>query len=200
MSASGCQSHSQGSLVRSVAVHVLLVTEIPGVRANPLRSHGKHGTEPVLGHHRSGATVCEGSSNEAQEPATAHVASRSRGGSCILAAGVLWSLSGVITKSLPLDPLTIAFYRGLFAGLALLPLVPPRRWVFRPVMIPLGLVFGAMTACYLGAVKMTTAANAIYLTVHGHLLGRSAGTCSSWASGPIDARRWGLRWRCWGSP
>ena len=81
----------------------------------------------------------------------------------ILAAGVLWSLSGVITKSLPLDPLTIALYRGLFAGLALLPLVPPRRWVFRPVMIPLGLVFGAMTACYLGAVKMTTAANAIYL-------------------------------------
>jgi drug/metabolite transporter, DME family len=92
-----------------------------------------------------------------------HVASRSRGRLCILTAGVLWSLSGVITKSLPLEPLTIAFYRGLFAGLALLPLVPPRRWVFRPVMIPLGLVFGAMTACYLGAVKTTTAANAIFL-------------------------------------
>jgi drug/metabolite transporter (DMT)-like permease len=72
-------------------------------------------------------------------------------------------LSGVVTKSLPLDPLTIALYRGVFAGLALLPLVPRRRWVFRPMMIPLGLVFGAMTACYLGAVKTTTAANAIYL-------------------------------------
>jgi drug/metabolite transporter (DMT)-like permease len=72
-------------------------------------------------------------------------------------------LSGVVTKSLPLDPRTIALYRGLFAGLALLPLVPPRRWVFRPVMIPLGFVFGAMTASYLGAVKTTTAANAIYL-------------------------------------
>ena len=81
----------------------------------------------------------------------------------ILAAGVLWSLSGVVTKSLPLDPLSIAFYRGVFAGLALLPLVPPRRWIIRPAMIPLGLVFGAMTACYLGAVKTTTAANAIYL-------------------------------------
>jgi drug/metabolite transporter (DMT)-like permease len=76
---------------------------------------------------------------------------------------VLWSLSGVITKSLPLEPLTIALYRGLFAGLALLPLVPGRKWVFRPVMIPLGLVFGAMTACYLAAVKTTTAANAIFL-------------------------------------
>ena len=30
-------------------------------------------------------------------------------------------------------------------------------------MIPLGLIFGAMTGCYIGAVKSTTAANAIYL-------------------------------------
>jgi drug/metabolite transporter, DME family len=86
-----------------------------------------------------------------------------RGRWYVLAAGVFWSLSGVVTKSLPLDPLTIALYRGLFAGLALLPLVSPRKWVFRPVMIPLGLIFGAMTGCYLGAVKTTTAANAIYL-------------------------------------
>jgi len=89
--------------------------------------------------------------------------SSGRGRGYVLAAGVFWSLSGVITKSLPPDPLTIAFYRGLFAGLALLPFVPPGRWVFRPVMIPLGLVFGAMTGLYLGAVKITTAANAIYL-------------------------------------
>ncbi len=81
----------------------------------------------------------------------------------MLGAGVFWSLSGVLTKSLPLDPLTIALFRGLFAGLALAPFVPHRHWVFRPVMIPLGLVFGAMTGAYLGAVKMTTAANAIYL-------------------------------------
>jgi drug/metabolite transporter, DME family len=101
--------------------------------------------------------------NEAASTAVDQLPSRSRGRLLILAAGVLWSLSGVVTKSLPLDPLTIAFYRGVFAGLALLPLVPPRRWVFRPVMIPLGLVFGMMTACYLGAVKTTTAANAIYL-------------------------------------
>jgi len=86
-----------------------------------------------------------------------------RGRCYMLGAGVLWSLSGVLTKSLPLDPLTIALFRGLFAGLALLPFVPARHRVFRPVMIPLGLIFGAMTAAYLGAVKMTTAANAIYL-------------------------------------
>lgn len=86
-----------------------------------------------------------------------------RGRWYVLGAGVFWSLSGVLTKSLPLDPLTIALFRGLFAGLALAPFVPHRHWVFRPVMIPLGLVFGAMTRAYLGAVKITTAANAIYL-------------------------------------
>ncbi|MDR3633453.1 MAG: EamA family transporter [Isosphaeraceae bacterium] len=82
---------------------------------------------------------------------------------CVLAAAVLWSLSGVITKWLPLDSLTIAFYRGLFAGLVFLPFVPRRHWQFRWGLVPLGLIFGAMTGAYLGSVKLTTAANAIYL-------------------------------------
>jgi drug/metabolite transporter (DMT)-like permease len=81
----------------------------------------------------------------------------------VLAAAVLWSTSGVISKSLELDSLTIAFYRGLFAGLTLLPFVPRRSWVFRPALLPLGVAFGAMVACFLGAVKITTAANAIFL-------------------------------------
>ncbi len=76
---------------------------------------------------------------------------------------MLWSLSGVVTKAIALDGLTIAFYRGLFAGLALVPFVPRSRWAFRPAMIPLGLSFGAMTGLYLAAVKATTAANAIFL-------------------------------------
>ena len=82
---------------------------------------------------------------------------------CVLMAAVLWSTGGVISKSLELDSLTIAFYRGLFAGLALLPFVPRPRWAFRPVLIPLGVVFGAMVAFFLGAVKTTTSANAIFL-------------------------------------
>jgi drug/metabolite transporter (DMT)-like permease len=81
----------------------------------------------------------------------------------VLAAAVLWSTSGVISKRLELDSLTIAFYRGLFAGLALLPLIPRRRWLLRPALLPLGGAFGAMVGCFLGAVKTTTAANAILL-------------------------------------
>lgn len=86
-----------------------------------------------------------------------------RGRRYVLAAAVLWSTSGVISKSLELDSLTIAFYRGLFAGLALLPLIPRRNWQFRWGLVPLGLIFGAMTGVYLGSVKLTTAANAIFL-------------------------------------
>ena len=89
--------------------------------------------------------------------------STARGRRFVLAAAVLWSLSGAITKSLALDPLTIAFYRGLFAGLALLPFVPRDHRVFRPAMLPLGLIFGAMTGLFLASMKLTTAANTIFL-------------------------------------
>lgn len=89
--------------------------------------------------------------------------STARGRRDVLAAAVLWSLSGAITKSLALDPLTIAFYRGLFAGLAIFPFVPRENRVFRPAMLPLGLVFGAMTGLFLASMKLTTAANTIYL-------------------------------------
>jgi drug/metabolite transporter (DMT)-like permease len=91
------------------------------------------------------------------------VESTARGRRYVLAAAVLWSLSGAITKSIALDGLTIAFYRGLFAGLVLVPLVPRSRRVFRPAMIPLGLVFGAMSGLFLAAMKATSAANAIFL-------------------------------------
>lgn len=86
-----------------------------------------------------------------------------RGRAFIVAAAVLWSLSGVLTKSLALDPPAIAFYRSLFAGLALVPFVPRERRVVLPGMLLLGLTFGAMTGLYIAAIKATTAANAIIL-------------------------------------
>lgn len=89
--------------------------------------------------------------------------SLARGRRLVLLAGILWSFSGVVTKSIDLDSLTIAFYRSLFAGIALLPFISRNRISFRPIMLPLGIGFGMMTGLYLGSVKMTTAANAIYL-------------------------------------
>jgi drug/metabolite transporter, DME family len=98
------------------------------------------------------------------EPPDSHTRSASFGRRCILTAAVLWSLSGVMTKALGgLDGTTIAFYRGLFAGLVLLPLVPRSRWEFQPAMIPLAIIFGGMTGLYITSITQTTAANAIFL-------------------------------------
>ncbi len=89
---------------------------------------------------------------------------RAFGRRCILAAAVLWSLSGVFTKSLAgLDAGTIAFFRGLFAGLALLPLVRRANMQLRAPMIPLVITFAAMTGLFIAAMKATTAANTIFL-------------------------------------
>ncbi|MEW4570518.1 EamA family transporter [Tautonia sp. JC769] len=97
-------------------------------------------------------------------PQSSSRSDRAFGRRCILAAAVLWSLSGVFTKSLTgLDGGTIAVYRGLFAGLALLPLVRPAKMRFQKPMIPLVVTFAAMTGLFLGAMKATTAANTIFL-------------------------------------
>lgn len=89
--------------------------------------------------------------------------SSAQGRRLVLAAAVFWSLSGVVTKGLALDSGSIAFYRSLVAGLALLAFVPRARWQFRPGMIPLVVAFAAMIGLYIAAMKATTAANTIFL-------------------------------------
>ena len=89
--------------------------------------------------------------------------SANRGRLLIVAAAVFWSLSGVFAKAIDLGGAPLAFWRSLFGGLALLPFVPARHRAFRPAMLPLGLAFAATMGLYLGSVKATTAANAIFL-------------------------------------
>jgi drug/metabolite transporter (DMT)-like permease len=62
-----------------------------------------------------------------------------------------------------LDPLQIAFFRGLFAGVALVPLVRLRDMRFRPAMLGMVACFGAMSGLYLSALGLGQAANAILL-------------------------------------
>src|SRR5207249_102153 len=81
----------------------------------------------------------------------------------IVAAAVLWSVGGLFAKAptfqdWPPDvrgPM-LAFWRALFAGLLLLPLVRRPRW--RPQLVPMGLCFAAMNLTYLTAMTLTTAA------------------------------------------
>ena len=55
-----------------------------------------------------------------------------RGRRLVLAAAVLFSVAGVVDEAARPPAASIAVYRSLFAGLALLAVVSPRRWAFRP--------------------------------------------------------------------
>lgn len=86
----------------------------------------------------------------------------------VVAAAVLWSTAGLFAKSpyfadwpLELRGPLLAFWRALFAGLALAPFVRRPRW--RWELIPMTLAFAAMNYAYLTAMTLTTEANAIWL-------------------------------------
>lgn len=80
----------------------------------------------------------------------------------VLLAGVLWSLAGVFIKSLDLHPLTIVFYRSLFAGLFFSLSVKKAWTVSLPLVVSVASYSSAVSA-FVWANKLTTAANAIIL-------------------------------------
>ncbi|HEX2928674.1 MAG TPA: EamA family transporter [Candidatus Binatia bacterium] len=81
----------------------------------------------------------------------------------ILSAAVLWSLAGVFIKFLDVHPLTIVFYRSLFASLVFVPFLRSKNWrLSGPVVISV-LSYTAAISAFVSANKLTTAANAIVL-------------------------------------
>jgi drug/metabolite transporter (DMT)-like permease len=86
-----------------------------------------------------------------------------RGRWLILAAAFLWSLAGVFIKFLDLPPLTIVFYRSLFASLVFLPLVRPSQLRINSAVVLSVLSYTAAISAFVAANKLTTAANAIVL-------------------------------------
>jgi drug/metabolite transporter (DMT)-like permease len=97
-----------------------------------------------------------------------------RGRLLVVLAALLWSLSGGFTKILtqqstfhigdsPVPGLAIAFYRALFAGVALLPLVRRADVSFRPLMLGMAACFAVMNALFVLAMALGSAANAILL-------------------------------------
>jgi drug/metabolite transporter (DMT)-like permease len=96
----------------------------------------------------------------------------------IALAALLWSTSGAFTKVLTRDtalglntpeiePLPIAFYRALFAGLVLLPALRRGDLSFRPLMLAMVGCFALMNATFVSALALGTAANAILLQYTG---------------------------------
>jgi drug/metabolite transporter (DMT)-like permease len=86
-----------------------------------------------------------------------------RGRCLILGAAVLWSLAGIFIKFLDLHPLTIVFYRSLFASLAFAPFLRPRQFRFDSAIAVSALSYTAAISAFVAANKLTTAANAIVL-------------------------------------
>ncbi|MFN4260589.1 MAG: DMT family transporter [Gemmataceae bacterium] len=100
--------------------------------------------------------------------------SRNQGRVCIALAALLWSTSGAFTKMLttdtglgldlpPVPALAIAFYRVLFAGLVLVPLMRRRDVSFRPLMLVMAASFAVMNVLFVTAMAWGPAANAILL-------------------------------------
>src|SRR5574341_2519169 len=81
----------------------------------------------------------------------------------IVVAGVLWSLAGVFIKSLELHPLTIVFYRSLFASLFFLLFVKAQSWTLSVPLLVSVASYTAAISFFVSANKLTTAANAIIL-------------------------------------
>lgn len=85
----------------------------------------------------------------------------------LVGCSLLWSLSGVMIKSIAVEGVALAFYRSLIGGLLLAPLAwPNRRSLGRvaPLWPLLALAaFTLMSASFVIANKLTAAANAIIL-------------------------------------
>ena len=86
-----------------------------------------------------------------------------RGRLLILAAAGLWSLAGVFIKFLDLHPLTIVFYRSLFASLVFVPFLQRNQWRIDSSIVVSALSYTAAISAFVAANKLTTAANAIVL-------------------------------------
>ena len=93
----------------------------------------------------------------------AQASSASHGRMLVLGAGCLWSLGGVFIKLLELHPLTIVFYRSLFASIFFLFFVRPAGWRFTPALLVSVMSYTAAISAFVWANKLTTAANAIVL-------------------------------------
>jgi len=86
----------------------------------------------------------------------------------VLAAALMWSLSGALAKHPAFDVwpeevrgTLLAFWRAVFAAMILVPTIRRPRW--HPILIPMVLAFALMSVSYMTAMSRTTAANAIWL-------------------------------------
>lgn len=93
---------------------------------------------------------------------------------CIVLAALLWSTSGAFAKVLlentgwglnepRIDPLSIAFWRVVFAGVVFVPFLRRGEVAFRPALWLTGLAFALMNALFVLSMALGPAASSILL-------------------------------------
>lgn len=108
----------------------------------------------------------------------------------LLLAAVLWSLAGIFIKFLSLPPLTIVFYRSLFASLFFTFFIRKSTAVPKVALLVSTIAYTAAISAFVSANKITTAANAIalqytapmFVFVMVHFLFGEKITGASWSS------------------
>ena len=81
----------------------------------------------------------------------------------LLAAAILWSLGGVLIKSIDLTPVAIAGARSLIAAVVMSLAMPGVLRKISWQTIPGAIAYSATVFLFVVATKLTTAANAIFL-------------------------------------
>jgi drug/metabolite transporter (DMT)-like permease len=99
----------------------------------------------------------------APAPVTRSERDLNRGRLLILLAALFWSLAGVFIKFLDLHPLTIVFYRSLFASFVFVAFLKSSEFRFNTTAIVSVISYTAAITAFVSANKLTTAANAIVL-------------------------------------
>jgi drug/metabolite transporter (DMT)-like permease len=99
----------------------------------------------------------------APAPVTRSERDLNRGRLLILLAALFWSLAGVFIKFLDLHPLTIVFYRSLFASFVFVPFLKSSEFRFNTTAVVSVISYTAAITAFVSANKLTTAANAIVL-------------------------------------
>lgn len=81
----------------------------------------------------------------------------------LVGAALLWSMGGVLLKSVHCHPLAVAGGRGLIAALFLMLCLGRWRLRITPLMLGAAVAYAGTTALFAAANQLTTAANAILL-------------------------------------
>jgi drug/metabolite transporter (DMT)-like permease len=81
----------------------------------------------------------------------------------LVITALLWSLGGVLIKSIDWPPMAIAAGRSIAAIPVLLICARGQRFTFSPTQIAGAIAYAATVALFVFATRMTTAANAIFL-------------------------------------